>query len=189
MSVLVRIRAAEKGRYKVDIKIIENALRDYKRKQSVVETTLARIETYQDAINNPSMHEGLFLGSSKEPGMPISDTYKGTSAVEYAILTKEEEIKLLQEWITDDKSRIYPYQIELEQINGALNALNKQQKFIIEYKYFEGMFWRELEKAFNDEFRGQNYITVEGIRKINKQVLELMSKILKPYYNRFKIKK
>ena len=173
----------------MDIKIIENALRDYRRKKSVIETTLARIETYQEAISNPDIHRGLFLGSSKEPGMPMSSTYGGTSAVEYAILSKEDEIKLLHEWISDDRSRIYPYQIELQQIDGALGALNKQQRFIIEYKYFEGKFWRELEKDFNEEFRGHNYITVEGIRKMNRQAIELMEKILKPYYNRFKIKK
>lgn len=36
----------------MDIKIIENALRDYKRKKSVIETTLARVETFKEAINN-----------------------------------------------------------------------------------------------------------------------------------------
>lgn len=173
----------------MDIKIIENALRDYKRKKSIIETTLARIETYQDAIKHPDMHKGLFLGSSKEPGMPMSNTYGGTSAVEYAILTKEEEIKLLQEWIADDKSRIYPYQVELEQINGALNALTKQQRFIIECKYSEGMFWRDIEMPFNDKFRGKNFITFSGIRKMNSEALELMAKILEPYYFRFKIRK
>ena len=171
----------------MDIKIIEDALRDYKRKQSVVETTLARIENYKEAINNPDSFTHIFLGSSPEPGMP-----RGTgvgSSVEMVLKNKEKAIETLREWIKDDYSRIYPYQIELEQLTGALNALNKQQMFIIECKYFEGMFWREIEKGFNDKFREQNYITGEGVRKINRQTLELLGKIVEPYYNRFKIKK
>lgn len=172
----------------MDIKIIENALRDYRRKKSVVETTLARIENYKETINNPDSFEYVFLGSPREPGMPRGTGGK-KSVVELAIEDKEEAIGLLKEWIKDDQSRIYPYQIELEQLNGALGALTKQERFIIECKYFEGMFWRDIEISFNDKFRQQNYITVSGIRKMNSEALELLARILEPYYMRFKIKK
>lgn len=172
----------------MDIKIIEAALKDYKRKKSVIETTLLRIENYQEAINDPESFTHIFLSSPREPGMPRS-TGKITSSVELAITDKEKAVELLKEWIKDDKSRIYPYQIEIEQINGALAALTKQQRFIIECKYFENMFWRDIEISFNDRFRQQNYITVSGIRKMNSEAIELIAKILEPYFNRFKIKK
>lgn len=171
----------------MNIKVIENALRDYKRKKSVVETTLARIGQYKEALNNPDSFTHVFLGSSREPGMPRS-TGVG-SPVEISIDNKEEAIELLKQWIKDDHSRIYPYQIELEQIDGALNALTRQERFIIECKYFEGMFWRDIEISFNDRFRQQNYITVSGIRKMNTQALSMLAKILEAYYERFKIKK
>lgn len=93
-----------------------------------------------------------------------------------------------EEILNDDKSRIYPYQIEKEQIDAALGALTKQQRFIIECKYFEDMFWRDIEINFNEKFRGQNYITVEGIRKMNRQAIELLAMILEPYYSRFRVK-
>lgn len=173
----------------MNIKIIENALKDYKRKKSVVETTLARIEQYKEALNNPDSFEYVFLGSPREPGMPRGTGGGRKSPVELAVEDKEEAIELLKQWIKDDHSRIYPYQIELEQIDGALNALTMQERFIIECKYFEGMFWRDIEISFNDRFRQQNYITVEGIRKMNRQAIRLVARILEPYYNRFKIKK
>lgn len=180
-----------KGERTMDTKAIEEALRDYKRKKSVIETTLERIEVFKDAINNPGKHEGLFLGTNREPGMPPSGNGGGcnVSSVEYEILEEEEQKELLKEWIEDDQSRIYPYQIEIEQLDGALNALTKQERYIIECKYFEGMFWRDIEYSFNERFRQQNYITVSGIRKMNSEALELMAKILEPYYIRFKIKK
>ncbi len=170
----------------MNIKIVENALRDYKRKKSVIETTLARIKNYKDTINDPESFTHIFLGSPREPGMPRGTTVG--SSVEIAIEDKEKSIELLREWIKDDQSRIYPYQIEIEQIDGAMAALTKQERFIIECKYFENMFWRDIEINLNDKFRQQNYITVEGIRKINKQALELLAKILEPYYMRFKVK-
>lgn len=169
----------------MDIKIIENALKDYKRKKSVIETTLARIENYKKAINDPESFTHIFLGSPREPGMPRSTGGK-KSLVELAIEDKEEAIETLRQWIKDDQSRIYPYQIELEQINGALGALTRQERFIIECKYFENMFWRDIEINFNDKFRQQNYITYEGLKKMNKEALELLARILEPYYTRFK---
>ena len=171
----------------MNIKIIEEALKDYKRKKSVVETALARIGTYEKSLNDPESYMCL-IPNGKESGMPASQ-YKGTSSVEHTVLNREEEVNLLKEWIYEDKSRIYPYQIELEQIDGALAALNKQQCFIIEQKYFEGIFWRDIEIAFNDKFRGSNYITVSGIRKMNSEALETVGKILKPYFLRLKTEK
>lgn len=171
----------------MDIKIIEVGLKDYRRKKSVIETTLLRIDTYKAAIEDPETFTQIFLGSHIEPGMPRGSG-RGGSSVEMAITNKEKAIELLKQWIEDDKSRIYPYQIEKEQIDAAMGALNRQQKFIIECKYFEDMFWREIEIPFNDIFRGQNYITYEGLKKINKQTLEILAITLEPYYSRYKLK-
>ena len=170
----------------MDIKIIEAGLKDYKRKKSVIETTLLRIETFEEAIKDPDSFRQVFLGSSRELGMPRGTG--GGSSVEIAVEDKEKAIELLREWIKDDKSRIYPYQIEKEQIDAAMGALNRQQKFIIECKYFEDMFWREIEIPFNDRFRGQSYITYEGLKKINKESLNTLAGTLEPYYTRFKIR-
>ena len=171
----------------MDIKIIENALRDYRRKKSVIETTLARIENYKETRDNPESYTRIFLNSQREPGMPRGTS--NASSVEIAITDKEEAIETLRDWIKDDQSRIYPLQIEKEQIDGAMGALTTQERFIIECKYFENMFWRDIEINFNDKFRQQNYITVSGIRKMNSEALELLARILEPYYMRFKIKK
>lgn len=171
----------------MDVKIIERALRDYRRKKSVIETTLARIKSYKDAINNPEEHRGLFLGTSREPGMPTGKGYKPTSMVEHEVISDEKQVEILKQWIKDDSSRIYPLQIEKEQIDAAMGALTKQQRYIVECKYFEDMFWRDIEINFNDKFRGQNYITYEGLKKINKEAIDLLTSILEPYYTRFKI--
>lgn len=171
----------------MNVKTIENALRGYKRKESIIETTLLRIEAFKKAIENPESFEYVILNSSRELGMPRGTS--GGSSVEIAIEDKEKSIELLREWIKDDKSRIYPYQIEMEQLDGALGALNAQERFIIECKYFEGMFWRDIEIAFNDKFRQKNYITESGLKKMNTEVLELLVEILGPYYSRFKTQK
>lgn len=171
----------------MNIKTIEAALRDYKRKKSIIETTLLRIEQFKEAIKDPESFSAVLLGSSRELGMPRGSG--GGSPVEIQITNKEKSIELLREWIKDDKSRIYPYQIEKEQIDAAMAALTMQERYIVECKYFEGMFWGDIEISFNDKFRQRNYITTEGIRKMNRQAIELLSNILEPYYNRFKNEK
>lgn len=173
------------GDREINIKTIEDALKDYKRKKSVIETTKERIKIFQDAINNPEHHYGLFVGPIREPGMPYGKG-KRTSPVEYKVLAREEEVELLKIWIIEEKSKIYPLQIEVAQIETAMKALSKQQKHVIECKYFESMFWRDIELSFNETFRQQNYITVSGIRKINTEALNILADILKPFYKRFK---
>lgn len=171
----------------MDTKVIEEALKTYKEKRATVKVTLERIEVYKNAINNPEEHNGIFLGTNREPGMPTGKGYKPTSIVEYEVLEWEEQVEILKEWIREEHSRIYPLQIELEQITGALNALTEQERFIIECKYFENMFWRDIEVHFNDKYRQQNYITFEGLKNINRKALNLMGKILQPFYNRFNV--
>lgn len=180
---------------KITTKYIEDRLKEYKENSSTIETTLARIDVYKKAINNVGDRQSfthIFTGSQTEIGMPRGTGGRPSSSVELEIENDEENeeevIEMLKEWIKDDLSRIYPLQVEKEQIDGALNALTKQQRFIIDEKYFEGMFWREIEFNFNEDFGQKNYITVEGLRKLNRQALGIMVKVLSPYYERFKIR-
>ena len=76
----------------MDIKIIESALKDYKRKKSIIETTLLRIDTYKKAIEDPDTFYNVFLGSSRELGMPRG-TSSNYSSVESAMINKEESIE------------------------------------------------------------------------------------------------
>jgi len=172
----------------MNIKSLEKRLRDYKRKKSILETTLSRIEVYENAISNPDEFNGLYLGKSKEVGMPSGKGFKCSSPVEFDILSKEDEIQRLKEWIKEDKSKIYMLQIEMEQLTAALNAITNQKRYIVECKYFEKMFWRDIEISFNNKFRQQNYISTEGIRKLNRQALYTLSEILSPFYDRINLK-
>lgn len=164
-------------------KVIENALREYKSKKSVIETSLARIEAYQKLINeNQDLFE-VMLSSPVEPGMPKS--HNGGSGPEFVTLKKEEAVKRFKEWINEEKSRIYPLQLEIEQIDGALRSLSKQERFLIECKYFEKMFWRDIEISVNKEFRQQNYVTSRGLQKEERILIARITKILVPFYERF----
>lgn len=173
----------------MEVKTLEKALREYTRKKAIIETTLERVKAYEEAINNPELIDGLFLGTGIELGMPRGKGFKPTSPIEFEVLEIENASEEIKQWIKDDKSRIYPLLIEKEQIDMAMGALNKQQKYILECKYFENMFWRDIEIQFNDKFRGQNYITTSGIRKMNTEALDMVKCILKPYYDRFKTRK
>lgn len=164
-------------------KIIEVELRDFKRKKSVIETTLSRVEAYRQAIGNPESFSGIMPGNTREVGMPKGSCSIG-SEVEKIILDKEQAVTILTEWIKDDLSRIYPLQVEAEQIEGALGALNSQQRYIVQCKYIENMFWRDIEHGFNEKFKNDNYIGYERLKKMNKEGLIEITKILEVFYSR-----
>jgi len=162
---------------------IENILREYKINKSKVETTLARIEAWKSALNNTDYLLYLVKTSSKEIGMPRGTGIQG-STVETIALDTEEGVELIKEWIREDESRIFPLQTEIEQIDIALKSLTTGEKFVIECKYFDNMFWSNIEFSFNETYRGKNYITIERLRQINREALAKLTDILKPFYSR-----
>lgn len=172
----------------ITTKYIEGRLKKYKENSSTIETTLARVKTYEIALDNPNSYTQISFSSQSYIGAIKGKGGIPSSPVESEVLKKESNemlmVENLKEWIKEDLSRIYPLQIEKEQIDGALNALTEQQRYILGCKYFENMTWRDIEKNLNDKFRQQNFITDSGIRKINTNSIELITKILKPYYSR-----
>ncbi len=176
---------------KITTKYIEDRLKEYKENSSTIETTLARIKTYEKALEDPSSYTHIGFSTQSDMGSIKGKGGIPSSPVESAVLKKENDemliVENLKEWIKEDKSRVYPLQIEKEQIDGALNALTEQQRYIIECKYFENMMWRDIETNLNDKFRQQNFITDSGIKKINTKSLEMIEKILELYYSRLRI--
>lgn len=164
-------------------KVIENALREYKSKKSVIETSLARIEAYQKLINEHQDFFEVMLSSPVEPGMPKS--HNGGSSPEFTTLQKDEAIKQFKEWIKEEESRIYPLQLEIDQIGKALEALNRQERFVIECKFFEKMIWRDIENSVNENFKQKEYITIRGLQHQVEASMKLITSILKPFYIKF----
>lgn len=176
---------------KITTKYIEDRLKEYKENCSTIETTLSRVRAYEKALENPTSYTQISFSTQSDIGSIKGKGGVPSSPVEQEVIRKENDeinnARTLKEWIKDDLSRIYPLQVEKEQIDGALNALTEQQRYIIECKYFENMMWRDIENSLNDKFRQQNFITDSGIKKINTKSLEMMEKILGLYYSRLRI--
>lgn len=176
---------------KITTKYIEDKLKEYKENSSTIETTLARVKAYEKALENPTSYTQISFSTQSDMGSIKGKGGVPSSPVEKEVINKENDemliVENLKEWIKEDLSRIYPLQIEKEQIDGALNALTEQQRYIVERKYFENMMWKDIERSLNDEFRQQNFITDSGIKKINSKSLELMTKILELHYSRLMI--
>lgn len=122
--------------------------------------------------------------TSRIIGMPHATTT--TSPTESAMCRKEVTTELVQEWIDEDKSRMRYKNVEIEQIEEALKALTREQRTIIESKYFNGMTWRSIEVVFNNQFSvGRPTIYTEMLRKINKESLEILWEILGPLFQKY----
>lgn len=164
---------------------IEKALKEYRFKKSLVETTLARIEQYKFAIAHPEMWFKDYISSGRELGMPGAPLRNTSSPVEKFIMDKELNEETIKEWISNDESRIFITKLEVEQIDLALKSLTGQEKYLIELKYFDDMSWREIEENFNNKFKHRNNVSFEMLKKKNKEALSKVQDILKLFYNQF----
>lgn len=164
---------------------IEKILREYKMKKAFVEATLARIEQYKFAIEHPEMwYKEISLPSSLDVS---KNTNIGNSVVENRVIGKSLNEEIIKKWIEDDESRIFFKKLELEQIDKAMESLTKQERYIIELKCFDNIFWRDIEISYNDQFRQKNYVTFEALKRIKKDAINKLYQILKPFYKQFKI--
>lgn len=172
------------------IKDVEKSLKQYRKKKAKVETTLARIEAWEYALGH--FEEVRLVTTASAPNdcwiMKFGkNSYSTGSSVEKHAVTEEEKEKMLKQFIKNERSKIFPIQMEIKQIEKALGALTSQEKYIIECKYFEKMFWREIEINYNNNFRQQNYITESGLKKIRSEAVKKLADLLDPFYKMIKI--
>jgi len=116
------------------------------------------------------------------PGAPLRNT---SSTVEKEVCATILTVELIKEWIAEDKSRIYRYNLQINIIEGALTALTGKERYIIGLKYFERMNWNNIEINFNNQFKQKNDITSAQARKINDQALESLLQIITPLESTF----
>ena len=163
--------------------ILEERLKLYKKHKAEVMTTLQRIMVWEQALKSGELH--LFeYTASRILGMPHSTST--ISSTESTACSREVTSELVQEWIDEDKSKVRHKTVEIEQIDEALKALTKEQRTVIESKYFESETWRNIEILFNERHSvGRVYITVEMLRKINKETLGILWEILGPLFQRY----
>ncbi len=163
---------------------IEKILKSYKEKKAYVEATEARIEGWKNAIQHPEMWYKDYIPQGRELGMPGRPHGSPPAPIENYVVGKQLTVDMIKEWIAQDQSRIFTIKIEIEQIEKALEGLTRQERCVIELKYFENMFWRDIEINFNNLYRQKNYITDIRLKQINREALNKLFKILQPYYEK-----
>lgn len=165
---------------------LENKLNNFRKNKAFVEATEIRIKTYEELLksNTDDVLSLIFDNTdSIELGMPRA---KGiiSKPTEQAIFKKEIRREKVQEWIDEDRSRILMPKLELLQIATALKALNDEERYIIELKYFNKWTWGAIEQEFNSKFRNlyNTYISESGIKKIKRRSTETICEILNNFY-------
>lgn len=163
--------------------ILEERLKLYKKHKAEVITTLQRISVWEETLKAGELWMFEYY-TSKILGMPHATTT--TSPTESAVCRGEVTTELVQEWIDEDKSRMRYKIVEIEQIDEALKALTREQRTVIESKYFDEMTWRNIEVVFNNQHSvGRPTIYSDMLRRINKEALEVLWEILGPLFQRY----
>ena len=163
---------------------IEDKLRNYKKNRAEVNTTLQRIEIWERMLADGDMSK--FVNTPAiTPGMPKAPL-RQSSPVENIVEESEVTAELVEQWIEDEKSRIFWKKLEVEQIEEALKALTTEQKYVISKKYFEEWSWRTIEINFNEDFKHRGAVYERGLRYICREALKIIADILNPFYQQFK---
>lgn len=164
-------------------KILEEHLRLYRKYKAEVNTTMQRVAVWEDMLKKGELW-AFEYSVSKLAGMPGGGVI--SSPVETEARDREVTAELVREWIEDDKSRVYYKKVEVEQIEEALKALTREQKTVVEAKYFDSMPWRNIEMIFNDRHSvGRIYVTAERLRKINREALETLWEVLGALFQKY----
>jgi hypothetical protein len=170
---------------------IEDTLRQYKKKRAFVNTTNARIELWQKILDDPDITKYRFYICGKEIGMP--NTRNNSSPTENEAISNDMNDTLsralVKEWLEEDKSRLLFPEAEIQQLEMAIESLTEPEKFIIECKYFNNWFWRQIEYSYNDKFRQGNGITEERLKRINMEIIDKLDEMIKPFYDKVQINK
>ena len=162
---------------------IESALKNYKKRRSIVETIEIRIEAYERMLAD--FDDDCFeISEPQELGMPRSPNRSG-SPTERAIMLMECSREEVKEIIKADKSRLFWPKLEIEQIDKALEGLTPWERYIVGIKYFDGLSWRNIEISFNKQFPQKNDITEERLGQINREAVNKLIEILKPFYTQY----
>ena len=163
---------------------ITKVLKDYKNKKAMINTTIHRIEHLKTLLKKNNLH--LLEYYSKHYLKLGIHTYSISSPVENEVFGNIDKNtmtkKLIQEWIKEDCMRIYPLQIEVEQIEMALQALTKSEYYIIECKYFDNMTWIEIEMSYNSTYNTN--LTDMAIRAKSNDAIRKLTNITKTYYEK-----
>ncbi|WP_026478259.1 hypothetical protein [Alkaliphilus transvaalensis] len=162
---------------------IEKILKEYKKKLSKIETIKIRIQSYEKALQEPEEWMNIVANTSKELGMPRGNS-TNVSPVELEVINKEKTVAKIQKWIKEDEARLDLQEMEIKQLDSGLNSLTEQERSIVQWKYCENMFWRDIEIKFNNLYRGENYITTAQLKKLNRRALDQLIEILTPFYSR-----
>jgi hypothetical protein len=162
---------------------IEKALKNYKKRKSIVETIEIRIEAYERMLVD--FDDDCFqITEPHEPGMPLSHNQSG-SPTEKAVMLMEVDREGVKEIIKADKSRLFWPKLEIEQIDKALEGLTTWERYIIGVKYFDGMSWRNIETSFNKQFPQKNDLTEIRLKQMNGEALNKLREILTPFYTQY----
>ena len=163
---------------------IQDTLKQYKTKKAKVEATKARIQAWERILLDPNIEFYGYKLYSREIGMPSA--HSATSQVEREAFQSDNDDEvtkeMIEEWIKEDKSRISPLEIEVEQIEKAIEGLTTWEQFIIKCKYFESMYWCNVELSFNEQFHPKNYIPSETLKDYSSKAISKLIEILEPFY-------
>ena len=164
---------------------ITDALKNYRHKKAEIEANMALIQHLKEVLKSGNLYLLTYTRRSRDIGMPRSN--KIISPVEVEVIANNDESSLtkkqVQEWIDDEHDRLWLTRLEVSQIEAAIRALTRQEKYIVEWKYMDGLNWSQIELSYMETFR--EALTEITLKRYCASACNKINRVLKPFYDKF----
>ena len=160
------------------VKQMLQSYREDKARCQYLENEIPQLEKMADALRSEMIDDAVSITQA------ISDMPRGTSVSDptgklgalFAAGYTPEHIRQVEMQIRAKKRELANKLITVTLVDSAMGGLTDRERFIIQGKFIDGMFWRELIEAYKGTFA--MLYSKTALRKISDAAIDKMSRIM-----------
>ena len=160
------------------VKQMLQSYREDKARCQYLENEIPQLEKMADALRSEMIDDAVSITqviSDMPRGTSVSDPTGKLGALFAAGYTPE-HIRQVEMQIRAKKRELANKLITVTLVDSAMGGLTDRERFIIQGKFIDGMFWRELIEAYKGTFA--MLYSKTALRKISDAAIDKMSRIM-----------
>ena len=160
------------------VKQMLQSYREDKARCQYLDNEIPQLEKMAEALRSEMIDDAVSITqviSDMPRGTSVSDPTGKLGALFAAGYTPE-HIRQVEKQIKAKKRERARKQVTVTLVDSALTGLTDRERFVVERKFIDGMFWRELIEAYKAAF--EMHYSKSALKKITDAALDKISRIM-----------
>ena len=160
------------------VKQMLQSYREDKARCQYLENEIPQLEKMADTLRKEMVDDAVSITqviSDMPRGTSVSDPTGKLGAL-FAAGYVPDHIRQVETQIRAKRRELSRKQITVTLVDSALTGLTDRERFVVERKFIDGMFWRELIEAYRGTFA--MHYSKSAMKKITDTALDKMSRIM-----------